>query len=85
MIAKRDLAKLYKCVNGAKTINQAVSRHKNRFPERYMFQLTKDEYYLILRSQFGTLELQQGKYNKYLPHAFTEQGVAMLALFWKQR
>ena len=74
-----DLAKLYKCKNGTKVINQAVSRHKNRFPERFMFQLTKEEYYMILRSQFVTLELQQGKYKKYLPYAFTEQGVAMLA------
>ena len=74
-----DLAKLYECVNGTKTINQAVSRHKNRFPERFMFQITKEEYYTILRSQTGTLELQQGKFNKYLPYAFTEQGVAMLA------
>ena len=60
-----DLAKLYECVN--------------RFPERFMFQITKEEYYTILRSQTGTLELQQGKINKYLPYAFTEQGVAMLA------
>lgn len=38
-----DLAKLYQCSNGTKTINQAVKRHINRFPERYMFQLTDDE------------------------------------------
>lgn len=44
-----------------------------------MFQLTNNEYYNILRSQLGTLELQQGQYSKYLPYAFTEQGVAMLA------
>ena len=74
-----DLAKLYKCANGTKTINQAVKRHINRFPERFMFQLTKDEYYEILRFQFETLELEQGKYSKYLPYVFTEQGVAMLA------
>lgn len=74
-----DLAKIYKCKNGTKTINQAVKRHLNRFPERFMFRLTDEEYYQILRSQIGTLELQQGKYSKYLPFAFTEQGVAMLA------
>ena len=74
-----DLAKLYKCANGTKTINLAVKRHINRFPERFMFQLTKDEYYEILRFQFETLELEQGKYSKYLPYVFTEQGVAMLA------
>ena len=39
-----DLARLYKCKNGTKTINLAVKRHINRFPERFMFQLTKDEY-----------------------------------------
>ena len=74
-----DLAKLYECSNGTKTINQAVKRHINRFPERFMFQVTNEEYRIILRSQTGTLELQQGEYSKYLPYAFTEQGVAMLA------
>ena len=73
------LAKLYECANGAKTINQAVKRHINRFPERFMFRLTRIEYHEILRSQVGTLELEQGKYSKYTPYAFTEQGVAMLA------
>lgn len=74
-----DLAKLYHCVNGAKTINLAVKRHNKRFPERFMFQLTKTEYYEILRFQSETLELKQGKYSKYLPFVFTEQGVTMLA------
>ena len=74
-----DLAKLYQCANGIKSINLAVKRHINRFPERFMFQLTKEEYYKILRFQSETLELKQGKYVKYLPYAFTEQGVAMLA------
>jgi len=74
-----DLAKLYNCKNGAKTINQAVSRHINRFPERFCFKLIETEYYEILRSQFGTLELEQGRYSKYLPYVFTEQGVAMLS------
>ena len=74
-----DLAKLYQCANGTKSINQAVKRHLNKFPERFMFQLTKNEYHEILRSQFGTLELEQGQYSKFLPFAFTEQGVAMIA------
>ena len=74
-----DLAKLYECSNGTKTINLAVKRHINRFPERFMFRLTRDEYYKILRFQSETLELEQGKYSKYLPYVFTEQGVAMLA------
>ena len=74
-----DLAKLYQCANGTKTINQAVKRHSNRFPERFMFQLTKEEHKKFLRSQVGTLEIERGQYSKYLPNAFTEQGVAMLA------
>lgn len=76
-----DLAKLYNCQNGAKTINQAVKRHINRFPERYMFHLTEDEYNSS-RSQIGTLNEsgnKRGTNVKYLPYAFTEQGVAMLA------
>ena len=74
-----DLARLYKCVNGTKTINQAVNRHLDRFPDDFYFQLNNEEYREILRSQSGTLELEQGKYSKYLPYAFTEQGVAMLS------
>ena len=74
-----DLAQLYKCKNGTKTINLAVKRHINSFPERFMFKLTKDEYHKILRFQSETLELEQGKYSKYLPYVFTEQGIAMLA------
>ena len=74
-----DLAKLYECANGTKSINQAVTRHRDRFPEDFYFQLTKEEHNNILKSQFGTLELKQGQYTKYLPYVFTEQGVAMLS------
>ena len=73
-----DLAKLYECVNGTKTINQAVKRHINRFPERFMFVLTEEESKEFSRSQIGTLN-GRGHNIKYLPYAFTEQGVAMLA------
>ena len=52
-----DLARLYECKNGTKTINQAVKRHLNKFLERYVFQLTKDEY-LNLKSQVGTSSIQ---------------------------
>ena len=69
-----DLAKLYECANGTKTINLAVKRHINRFPERFMFQLTKEEYN-ILRFQFETAN----NMSRTLPYVFTEQGVAMLA------
>ena len=74
-----DLAEIYKCANGTKSINLAVKRNIEKFPEKFMFQLTKEEYYEILRFQNETLELEQGKYSKYLPYAFTEQGVAMLS------
>ena len=74
-----DFAKLYQCKNGTKDINKAVKRNIERFPGEFCFQLTKDEYYDILRFQFGTLELKQGKYSKYLPYVFTEQGIAMLS------
>lgn len=74
-----DLAKLYQCKNGTKTVNQAVKRHIDRFPSDFYFQLTKEDYNFILRSQIGTLELKQGQHSKYIPYVFTEQGVAMLA------
>lgn len=74
-----DLAILYKCTNGTKDINKAVKRNIERFPDDFYFQLTRNEYYDILRFQSGTLELEQGKYSKYLPYAFTEQGISMLS------
>ena len=46
-----DLARIYECKNGTKTINLAVKRNKNRFPEKFMFKLTEDEF-LKLRFQF---------------------------------
>ena len=73
-----DLAKLYQCSNGTKTINQAVKRHINRFPERFMFQLTKDEY-INLKSQTGTSSWNEYGGIRKLPYVFTEQGVAMLS------
>ena len=73
-----DLARLYECVNGTKTINQAVNRHLDRFPDDIYFQLTEEEYN-SLRSQVGTLKNGRGQHKKYLPYVFTEQGVAMLA------
>ena len=72
-----DLAELYKCKNGTKTINLAVKRHINRFPERFMFQLTDEESKLYLRFQFETSNIKGGR--RYNPYVFTEQGVAMLA------
>ena len=73
-----DLARLYECVNGTKTINLAVKRHINRFPERFMFRLTEEEVKNCSRFQFETLK-ERGHNIKYLPYVFTKQGVAMLA------
>lgn len=69
-----DLARLYGVET--KVLNQAVKRNIERFPDDFMFQLTKEE---CLRSQIVTLNQERGKHLKYMPHAFTENGVAMLS------
>lgn len=70
----RDLAEMYGVETRA--LNQAVKRNIDRFPEDFMFQLTKEE---CLRSQFVILNTEQGKHLKYMPYVFTEMGVAMLS------
>ncbi len=70
----RDLAALYDVET--KVLKQAVRRNIGRFPPDFMFELTKDEN-LSLRSQNVTLK--RGQHSKYLPFAFTEQGVSMLS------
>ena len=74
-----DLARLYQCTNGTKDINKAVKRNINKFPDDFYFQLTVSECEQVSRFQNGTLKNQRGYNIKYLYHAFTEQGVAMLA------
>lgn len=81
-----DLAELYGVPT--KRLNQQVTRNKSRFPEDFMFQLTKQEAESLrsqfatskggLRSQFATSKTGRGG-RRYLPYAFTEQGVAMLS------
>jgi hypothetical protein len=71
----RDLAILYGVET--KMLNRAVKRNLERFPEDFMFQLTKEEYVELLRYQFGTLK--RGEHSKYLPYVFVENGVAMLS------
>lgn len=61
-----------------KRLKEAVRRNIERFPEDFMFELITTEWSL-LRTQFATIEKGRGKYPKYLPFAFTEQGVAMLS------
>jgi hypothetical protein len=72
-----DLAEMYE--TETKRLKEAVRRNINRFPPDFMFELNGEEYN-FLRTQFATLEKPgRGKYSKYLPFAFAEQGVAMLA------
>ncbi len=69
-----DLATLYGVE--VKHLKRQVKRNMSRFPPDFMIQLSKEEYEL-LRRQFGALK--RGAHSKYLPYAFTEQGVAMLS------
>lgn len=71
-----DLAALYEVET--KRLKEAVKRNIERFPEDFMFELTENEL-KSLRSQFASLDNGRGKHTKYLPFAFTEQGVAMLS------
>jgi len=83
-----DLAEIYGY--STKAFNRQVKNNIEKFDEDFRFQLTKEEYYEILRCKNCTLEftetylelkemtLKQGKYTKYLPFAFTEQGIYML-------
>ena len=78
-----DLAELYEVKT--KVFNQAVRRNQERFPDDFMFQLTAQELEELkrhfgasnLRSQIVTSKKRGGR--RYLPYAFTEQGVAMLS------
>ena len=70
-----DLAKLYNCVNGTKTINLAVKRNIERFPEDFYFQLNEEEF---TQTCSFNLKPQKSKIRS-LPYVFTEQGVAMLS------
>ena len=80
-----DLAKLYQVET--KRINEAVKNNRDKFPDRFSFVLTADEWF-FLRSKISTLEnnrVGKGRYRKYLPRVFTEQGVAMLATILKSK
>ena len=79
-----DLARLYECKNGTKSINLAVSRNKERFPYDFYFQLTKEEYQ-NLKFQFETSSDNNYGGTRKIPHVFTEQGVAMLATIIKTK
>ena len=84
-----DLTSLYEVE--IRIINQAVKRNGKRFPLDFMFQLSKEEYEVLkfqiatleslnsLTSQIVTLKTGRGQHRKFMPFAFTEQGVAMLS------
>jgi hypothetical protein len=81
-----DLAVLYEVET--KALNLAVKRNSLRFPADFMFQLTSEEWVglrqqietsISLRLQNETLNKGRGRHTKYLPYAFTEQGLAMLS------
>jgi len=86
-----DLAKLYGVET--KVLNRAVKRNIERFPQEFMFQLTNDEWeslrFQIVTSNTETLKSQNVTSNRggrrYLPYAFTEQGVAMLSSVLKSK
>jgi hypothetical protein len=69
-----DLAELYEVET--RILTQQVKRNIGKFPERYMFQLTKDEFER-LKSQ--NVILKRGQHVKYVPYAFTEHGILMLS------
>src|SRR5215813_5644335 len=70
-----DLAELYGVPT--KRLNEQVTRNKRRFPDDFMFRLTREEAE-VLRSHFAISNPNRGG-RRYLPNAFTEQGVAMLS------
>lgn len=81
VILDRDLAVLYRVET--RVLNQAVKRNLERFPEDFMFQLTKEEFE-IWKSQFVTSKsILMGA--RKLPYAFTEQGIAMLSSVLKSQ
>jgi len=77
-----DLAELYQVET--RRLNEQVKRNSERFPNDFMFQLTEKEYE-SLRSQFATLDMGRGKHRKYMPYAFTENGVYMLSAVLKSK
>ena len=72
-----DLASLYGVET--KALNQAVTRNRDRFPDDFMFRLSPEEAEAVRRLRSQNVTLKRGRHSKYLPRAFTEQGVAMLS------
>lgn len=72
----RDLAELYGVATSR--LNEQVKRNAERFPDDFMFQLTREEA-ASLRSQIATFKPGRGQFSKYRPYAFTEHGAIMAA------
>lgn len=72
-----DLAELYATEN--RLLKRAVRRNMDRFPEDFMFELTKEEANFLLSSRVSQIGTPQYNFSAYTPFAFTEQGVAMLS------
>jgi hypothetical protein len=88
VILDHDLARLYGVA--ARALNQAVKRNLDRFPEDFMFQLTKPETEQLegwkpSRSQIVILKKSRGSNIKYQPYAFTEHGILMLSSVLKSQ
>ncbi|MCR4812642.1 MAG: ORF6N domain-containing protein [Bacteroidales bacterium] len=77
-----DLAELYEIE--VSQLKRQVRRNIDRFPSDFMFELTREEYDSI-RCQNGTIKNGRGQHSKYLPFAFTEEGVAMLSGMLKSK
>lgn len=77
-----DLAVLYEIE--VSQLKRQVRRNIDRFPGDFMFELTREEYDSI-RCQNGTIKNGRGQHSKYLPFAFTEEGVAMLSGMLKSK
>ena len=79
-----DLAKLYKCKNGTKEVNQAVRNNPEKFLERFLQKLSdKDSEYFLVKNFDQKVEKCGGKYKN--SRVFIEQGVAMLATILKTK
>jgi len=78
-----DLAKLYKCKNGTKEVNQAVKNNIDKFPTRYSWVISDYEN-LELRSKFLTANYKKdNSMKRFNPRVFTEEGIVMLATILK--
>ena len=77
-----DLAEIYEVET--RVLNQAIKRNLESFPQDFMFQLTTQEWLILSSSQFVMMDkIPKNRTNKYLPYAFTEHGVTMLASILK--